>query len=230
MDKSEKAKPESMVGEWVWRFVALALLAMVGWLGWVIYQLNPNPLATAAAYAASANANKSQPDASSKNSAGGVIAPAPKPAPVAAEAPKAAPAEPPKPAAEPPKPAAEPPKPEPAKPTAEELVFVVEDWARAWTAQDPDAYLAFYAPDFKTPGGEPRAAWEKGRRLRIATPKSITLTVENAKVEFDGDDKASVTFRQLYKSDIVAQSATSKTLVLVRADGRWKIQQEIAGR
>ena len=56
------------------------------------------------------------------------------------------------------------------------------------------------------------------------------VTVENAKVEFDGDDKASVSFRQLYKSDIVARSETSKTLVLVRADGRWKIQQEIAGR
>ena len=42
------------------------------------------------------------------------------------------------------------------------------------------------------------------------------------------DDSAVVSFRQHYRSDNL-QSNNSKTLVLVRADGKWRIQQERVG-
>jgi len=215
------------IGEWVWRFIAVAMLVMVGWMGWVIYLLNAPPLVTAAAFEASA---KAKAQSSTTQQSTGTIAPAaPLPAGVAsgpAEAPKPA-----VPVAEAPKPAAEAPKPapEPAKPNPADILETLEAWARAWSSKDVDAYLALYAKDFKVPGGETREAWEKGRRARISAPKSITVTVEAPKIEILGDDRASVSFRQQYKSDIVVAAAMNKTLALVRVDGRWLIQQETSG-
>jgi hypothetical protein len=71
-------------GEWMWRFLAGAMLIVVGWTIWIIYQLNPSPLIMNAAFeaAAKARANGKQHE---KQSSHGVIA-----APAAAlpEAPK----------------------------------------------------------------------------------------------------------------------------------------------
>ena len=93
-----------------------------------------------------------------------------------------------------------------------------------------DGYLAFYAKDFKTPGGEARGEWEKARRQRISAPKSISVTVGSPKVVMGADGQAQVTFRQGYSSDVLKAANTTKTLVLVKAaDGRWQIQQERVG-
>jgi len=126
-----------------------------------------------------------------------------------------------------PKPATD--KPVAAKAGSAEVVDVVNAWAKAWSAKNVEAYLAFYAKDFKTPGGEARADWEKARRQRISAPKSIAVTVESAKVSVAGDDRASVTFRQGYRSDVIKSTTTTKTLLLARTDGRWLIQQERVG-
>jgi tetratricopeptide (TPR) repeat protein len=115
-----------------------------------------------------------------------------------------------------------------AKPAAGDVVEAVNGWAKAWSAKDVNGYLAFYAKDFKTPKGEPRAAWEKERRQRISAPKSIAVAVNSPKVTAAGDDKASVTFRQSYRSDTLSTTST-KTLVMVKAGGRWQIQQERVG-
>jgi len=132
--------------------------------------------------------------------------------------------------------AIEPAKPAPAaeKPAAPktgnaEIVDVVTAWAKAWSAQDVDRYLAFYAKDFKTPGGEARGEWEKGRRQRISAPKSINVAVDAPKVNVTAEGQASVTFRQSYRSDVIKTATTTKTLVLARTDGRWLIQQERVG-
>jgi tetratricopeptide (TPR) repeat protein len=123
---------------------------------------------------------------------------------------------------------------EPAKPAATkaggaDVLEAVNAWAKAWSAKDVDSYLSFYAKDFKPPTGEARAEWEKGRRQRISAPKSITVTVEAPKVTLAGDNQATVTFRQGYRSDVVKTANTTKTLVMARADGRWLIQQERVG-
>ncbi len=120
----------------------------------------------------------------------------------------------------------------PEKPAADsdaEVLKAVTGWAEAWSKKDANAYLSYYAGDFKTPGGEARPAWEKRRRERIAAPKSIEVEVGSPKVTLRGDNEASVTFRQNYRSDKLTSSNT-KTLELVKADGRWQIREEKAGK
>ena len=151
------------------------------------------------------------------------------PAPATAPAPK----EPVAVAAAEPKPAPAPEKPAEKAPAGKsanaEVLDAVNAWAKAWASKNVDAYLAFYAKDFKTPGGEARAAWENARRQRIAAPKSISVTVHAPKVSVTADGQASVTFRQGYSSDVVKSANTTKTLVMARVDGRWLIQQERVG-
>jgi Flp pilus assembly protein TadD len=150
----------------------------------------------------------------------------------------AKPAEAPKPAAAPEKPAADAAqKPAPAaaasaasaaNPSAD-VLKAVNAWAQAWSKKDVDGYLAAYAKDFKTPGGEARADWEKARRSRIEAPKSIAVGIESAKVTMQGNNQASVTFRQNYRSDKLKTSGR-KTLLMVNSDGGWKIQEEKAAK
>ena len=218
-------KSSASVGEWVWRFIAMAMVFALGWMAWVIYLLNPPPLVTPLAFEASARARAAGKAGTVTGHIGATasapaegMASAPVEGAIKPAATEAAPA-----------PAAKAPEP-PAKPSPAELLEVVENWARAWSAKDVDAYLALYAKDFKVPGGESREAWEKTRRARITAPKSITVTVDKPKIDITADDKATVVFSQTYKSDIVVSAAVPKTLVLVRQDGRWLIQQETSGQ
>jgi len=148
-------------------------------------------------------------------------APAPTAPPVVAEtkpaaaAPSVAPAAPEKPA----------PKAASSDSGSDEVIQVLNAWASAWSKRNVDAYLAFYAKDFKTPKGEPRAEWEQGRRTRILAPKTISVETDSPKVSMTGDRQASVTFRQRYRSDNI-NANSMKTLVLVKVNGGWRIQQE----
>ena len=127
------------------------------------------------------------------------------------------------------KPPIEKPKAEkPASPVADmnaDILQAVNSWAEAWSKKDADAYLSHYAKDFKTPGGEARASWEKSRRTRISAPKSIEVAIASPKVTVQGADRASVSFRQSYRSDVF-KGTSSKTLVMVKADNRWLIREE----
>lgn len=109
-----------------------------------------------------------------------------------------------------------------------EVIKAVNGWAEAWSKKDADAYLAYYAKDFKTPGGESRDDWEKTRRARITAPKAISVSVASPKVTMKGDDRATVSFRQNYRSDVL-KANSQKTLVLVKSDGRWQIVEEKSG-
>lgn len=115
--------------------------------------------------------------------------------------------------------------PAPGKAETEAALAAVQGWAKAWSAKDADAYLAYYAPGFQVPGGEPRAAWEATRRDRITKPKSIEVTVGSPKVSFDANGRAIVSFRQGYKSDTLNTSG-AKTLILAKNNERWQIVQE----
>ena len=109
----------------------------------------------------------------------------------------------------------------------EDVIKAVRAWAQAWSKQDVAAYLASYGPDFKTPKGEPRAAWEKLRRLRVSRPKTIEVELEKIKVETIDDKRATASFLQHYRSNTLNVD-TDKTLVMVRSGGKWLIQQERA--
>ncbi len=156
------------------------------------------------------------------NSKSAPAAPAPAPTPPAVVA-----------QAAPPAPAAAPKaEPAPAKPAAAgsegEVLKAVNHWAKTWSDNDVAGYLACYAPDFQTPGGEPRADWEASRKSRIAKPKKIDVRVEAPKVQFADNNRVAVTFRQSYRSTNL-KVASTKTLVLVKTGDRWLIQQERVG-
>jgi len=154
-----------------------------------------------------------------------------KPAPAPAAPAPAAEVKPAAPAAVPAAPAAAAPEKPAAKPApaaaggSDEVLKMLNAWAAAWSKKNVDAYLAFYAKDFKTPNGEARAEWEQGRRVRIQGPKSISVEADAPKVTMTGDKQASVTFRQRYKSDTLSANSM-KTLVLVKTEAGWRIQQE----
>jgi len=107
----------------------------------------------------------------------------------------------------------------------DELLRTVHAWANAWAKKDVSGYLAYYARDFKTPKGEARGDWEKARKQRISAPKKIEVGVESPKVSISSDSTASVSFRQIYRSDVIKTSGT-KTLVMVKANGKWLIREE----
>lgn len=109
-----------------------------------------------------------------------------------------------------------------------DVIKAVRGWAEAWSKKDVNAYLAFYARDFKTPKGGPRAEWEKARRQRITAPKHIEVGVEGLKVSAIDGNGATISFRQHYRSDSI-KADSNKTLVMVRVDGKWLIRQERVG-
>lgn len=108
---------------------------------------------------------------------------------------------------------------------AGEVLKTVSSWAKAWSDNDVNGYLGCYAPDFKTPGGEPRKKWEAMRAARIAKPKKIEVRVISPKVKFIDDNHATVAFRQDYRSTTLKVTST-KTLMMVKGGNRWLIQQE----
>lgn len=112
----------------------------------------------------------------------------------------------------------------PADNLAAAVLDTVDGWARAWASNDVRGYLSYYAPDFQTPRGLTRDAWEAERTRLTSKPRRIAVALEAPVVKLDGNT-ATVTFRQQYRSgrlDIVSD----KTLVLVQAADRWLIQRE----
>ena len=110
--------------------------------------------------------------------------------------------------------------------TQQAVIEVVEGWAKAWSAQKVEAYLDYYADDFKTPNGESRSEWEKMRKERIRNPSSIRVEVLSPKVRMDGN-RATIAFKQSYRANGNIMR-TSKTLHLYKAGDKWLITQELA--
>ncbi|HCA27602.1 MAG TPA: hypothetical protein DEP05_08205 [Betaproteobacteria bacterium] len=108
---------------------------------------------------------------------------------------------------------------------AEAVVGTVKAWARAWSEQKVDTYLAFYGEHFTPPHGQSRSHWEKIRRRRIMAPKSIRIKLTAINVTFRDDAHAVVTFRQHYHANTFT-GATAKTLTLTRQGGQWLIENE----
>jgi len=108
------------------------------------------------------------------------------------------------------------------------ITQALKAWSNAWSGKEVNRYLAFYAPDFKLPGGGSRAAWAAQRRERISKPKSIRVTVESPQISLTDATHAKVVFKQSYRSDTL-QSSGHKTLLMVKTGGKWLIQEERVG-
>ena len=91
------------------------------------------------------------------------------------------------------------------------ITDVLEQWRAAWAGKNADAYLSFYAPDFR-PQGMPRPKWEAQRRDRLAKPSFISIKLVDPQVTLIGDKTAVAVFVQQYESDVFKE-AGKKTVV-----------------
>lgn len=114
--------------------------------------------------------------------------------------------------------------PESVSPSREGPLQSVLAWARAWSARDVDAYLAFYVSDFH-PQDLDRPSWEAKRRERIMAPKSIRVDVQDQKLTMISSDHAEVVYRQVYQTE-GSRLTSRKKIELTLVDGYWKILQE----
>lgn len=107
----------------------------------------------------------------------------------------------------------------------EDIQAAVHAWAAAWSAQNTKKYLAAYAEDFRPADGASRSNWAQTRRERLAAPKSIKVSLSELSIKVSDSNHASAHFRQAYHANTL-QTSSHKTLLLVKADGRWLIQEE----
>jgi tetratricopeptide (TPR) repeat protein len=110
---------------------------------------------------------------------------------------------------------------------ADEVMKIVNSWAKAWSGQDVKGYLSYYSNNFQTPKGESRQAWADDRRSRIEGKGRISVRIDSPQVTVNGDT-ATAKFRQIYESDRL-KTNSRKTLVLTRQGGKWQIKQEHSG-
>jgi hypothetical protein len=99
----------------------------------------------------------------------------------------------------------------------------LEGWARAWSQQNVDAYLAYYEAEF-APEGMERNAWEAERRNRLSRPAWIKVALEGVVMEVV-EEAVVVTLRQRYASPGY-KDMTLKRLTLALRDGNWMITSE----
>lgn len=120
--------------------------------------------------------------------------------------------------------------PESSQPVAlNEVEGAIATWAKAWSHQDVEGYLGSYSAAFIPPGNLSRDAWSEQRRDRIKAPGFIKVDIEQLEVQPLSSQIASVTFKQRYQSDRIAE--TARKLLLLRQEGQaWRIVQEVETR
>ena len=113
------------------------------------------------------------------------------------------------------------------EPSTDPVRSALEAWRAAWARRDVDAYLRSYGPAFVPPQGLSRAAWEKRRRAIVGKSSGVTIDLGQPQVTMTGDDRATATFTQVYKSASY-QDRVRKTIEWQRMDARWVIVSETA--
>jgi tetratricopeptide (TPR) repeat protein len=101
----------------------------------------------------------------------------------------------------------------------------VLEWATAWSRQDLNDYLSFYADDFSPADGRTLEQWRQIRRQRISSPRSIQVLVSDLVVDMLGLDHAQVTFTQVYNSPGYSDRV-KKNLLFKQVQNSWRITQE----
>ncbi|MBK9578028.1 MAG: hypothetical protein IPK50_09105 [Fibrobacterota bacterium] len=105
----------------------------------------------------------------------------------------------------------------------------VQAWAAAWSAQNVDAYLGFYDPQFDVPDKISRKAWEDRRRERILAPKAIHVEVVSPLAKRTGPGTVEVVYKQVYQTEDV-RLVLRKRIVLTKKGKEWKIVSEREAR
>lgn len=114
-----------------------------------------------------------------------------------------------------------------SKQAAAAVRSAVAAWARAWEQQDMSAYYAAYSSKFE-PQGMNLAQWKAERKERIVGKDSITVDVQDLKVNVQGE-RALANFRQYYAAGSF-KASTRKTLTMLLEGEKWRIVREETGR
>jgi len=101
----------------------------------------------------------------------------------------------------------------------------LQSWADAWSRRDVAGYLSHYSPIFRPSNGADFKKWSQQRKKRIGRPDFIEIKVDNVKTEVKGANRAKVTFRQLYRSNLYTDRVV-KTLDLIWEGNGFKIIKE----
>jgi murein L,D-transpeptidase YafK len=104
-----------------------------------------------------------------------------------------------------------------------ELLDFVEKWRKSWAGKDIETYMNCYSNNFQS-GGLSKNGWRQKKSYLNQKYKFIQVMIDNIIVERT-DRRAKVSFFQKYQSDRYQTSGT-KTLQLVRENGKWMIEKE----
>ncbi|MGE4266962.1 MAG: L,D-transpeptidase family protein [Deferribacterales bacterium] len=97
-------------------------------------------------------------------------------------------------------------------------------WEAAWESRNIDGYMSYYSDRFKS-GRMGFDAWKKDKGGKFARIASITVEMEDIKVEMGKDDTVVVTFVQKYTGDKYSDTGI-KTLILENGDSGLRIVSE----
>ena len=108
-----------------------------------------------------------------------------------------------------------------------DLLSEIENWRKAWEAQETERYLAFYSKDFFSKNREfKRWAAEKRRNQATSAPAEITLSnISVFRYPNDQQEMVVVNFEQKYKSNNL-DNRMRKRQYWVLENKRWKILYE----
>lgn len=120
------------------------------------------------------------------------------------------------------------PKPDETVDEAKAVVSSINAWARAWSNQNVEAYLAHYADDFKPADGRSLAHWKALRKARLKRPKHISVKVSDPEISLKGRKHATIRFKQSYASSSMKET-TVKIITLSKVGGKWLIETEKVG-
>jgi hypothetical protein len=120
---------------------------------------------------------------------------------------------------------------DPAAPTEPDRINedeVILGWATAWSDNDIETYLSYYADEFQPlQQGQSREQWEALRRSRLQN-QDIRIIVSNASVHEIRGDVVEVRFTQRYTSRSY-KDRVIKSIEMIRTDAGWRFisEQEI---
>lgn len=115
-----------------------------------------------------------------------------------------------------------------AKAREERMEFLrrIEDWRRAWSSMDDEAYLAFYGEDFVTAGLNKAAFAEHKRRVN-AGKRYIDAKVSDISLfRYPGERMILAEFTLDYRSDNYVFTAKKEQYWRQDAQGQWRIFRE----
>lgn len=115
--------------------------------------------------------------------------------------------------------------PRPAQQEAIDEDAIIAEWAAAWSNNDVEAYLDYYADDFvPADPAMDRKSWEQLRRRRLQN-KNIHIIVSNAEQHRAGPKQVEVRFTQRYTSASY-RDRIIKAIEMKHTDHGWKFISE----